>query len=277
MKKSILLILLVVFVIPFKVFATGGFGVTTTSVSMYPGESRTVTITTSNAVGRLDISSTNGGVASVSPGSTFIQNPGSSATITITGNAVGTATVNVVASENFATMDEEILAGQTRSISVNVIARPTPPSPSGGDNNNNNNNNSNNNNNNNNSNNNSNKSTNNKLKELSVEGFSLTKVDANNYTLTVPNNITSINIKAAADDKKAKVTGTGSHNLNVGENTIEVVVTAESGAQNKINIKVTRKKEFGLEDIDEILKNSKEETSAITLKPEDFVSKEVLI
>ena len=53
------------------------------------------------------------------------------------------------------------------------------------------------------------KSENNNLKELLVEGYTLTKVSNNKYTLSVPNDVTSINIKATLEDVKAKVTGIG--------------------------------------------------------------------
>ncbi len=84
------------------------------------------------------------------------------------------------------------------------------------------------------------KSTNNALKSLSAEGYELEKTDDNNYILTVPNDVETVIINAAAEDKKATVVGSGEHALEVGENTIEIVVAAEDGSQNKITIVVTR-------------------------------------
>lgn len=273
-KKYLIILLLTMILMPFKVFAAGGFGVSTTSISMYPGESKTITISTNNAVGKLNISSSNGGVASASPGSIFIQNPGSSGSITITGNSVGTATISVVASSDFATMDEEILAGVTKTITVNVISKPAPqpsnptpsnptpsnpkpsnPQPQQPQNN---------------------LSKNNNIKSLSVEGYELVKVDNNNYTLTVSNDITSINVNATAEDSKAKVTGTGVKELQVGENNIEVIVTSESGSQNKINIKVTRKDGYYLEDLDAVLKNEKLQDADIIINADSKITIEQL-
>lgn len=263
-KKYLIILLLTMIIMPFKVFAAGGFSVSTTSISMYPGESKTITISTNNAVGKLNISSSNGGVVSASPGSIFIQNPGSSGSITITGNSVGTATISVVASDNFATMDEEILAGQTKTITVNVIAKPdsqpsnpqpsTPQSQQPQNN----------------------LSKNNNIKSLSVEGYELVKVDNNNYTLTVSNDVTSININATAEDSKAKVSGTGVKELTVGENNIEVIITSESGSQNKITIKVTRKDGYYLEDLDSVLKNEKLQDSDIIINADSKITKEQL-
>ena len=268
-KKYLIVLLLAMILMPFKVFAAGGFGVSTTSISMYPGESKTITITTNNAVGKLNISSSNGGVASASPGSIFIQNPGSSGSITITGNSVGTATISVVASSDFATMDEEILAGQTKTNTVNIISKPAPqpsnptpinpkpsnPKPSQPQNS---------------------LSKNNNIKSLSIEGYELVKLDNNNYTLTVSNDITSINVNAFAEDSKAKVTGTGVKELQVGENNIEVIVTSESGSQNKINIKVTRKDGYYLEDLDAVLKNKKLQDADIIINADSKITKEQL-
>ena len=260
-KKYLIILLLTMIIIPFKVFAAGGFSVSTTSISMYPGETKTITISTNNAVGKLNISSSNGGVASASPGSIFIQNPGSSGSITITGNSVGTATISIVASDNFATMDEEILAGQAKTITVNVIEKtepqPSNPQPSNPQSQN-------------------NLSKNNNIKSLSVEGYELVKVDNNNYTLTVSNDVTSINVNATAEDSKAKVSGTGVKELTVGENNIEVIITSESGSKNKITIKVTRKDGYYLEDLDSVLKNEKLQDADIIIKTDSKITQEQL-
>lgn len=294
MKKYIL-VLLTLFLIPFKVLAAGGFGVSPTSISMYPGESKTITITSDNAVGKLNISSSNGNVLSINTSSIFIQNPGSSGSITITAKEVGSSIVSVVASNDFATMDEEILAGQTKSISVNVIAKPSPspspspsseptPTPSQKPSNNNNNNNSSNNNTNSSNNNNSNSnsttnndnklSKNNNIKELTVEGYELTKVDDDNYTLTVPSNVSSINVNALLEDDKAKISGTGKHELNIGENTIEIVVTSESGSKRSINIKVNRKDSYYIDDLDLILNDSSINDVDITIGNDTVINKD---
>ena len=275
MKKNYLVILLLL-LLPFKVFASGGFSVSSSSISMYPGESKTISITSNNAVGRLNLSSSNNSVASVNTGSLFIQTPGASESITITGNSVGTTTVSVVASDNFATMDEEILAGQTKNITVNVINKPAPqpqpqPQPSDGGNTG-----GNTNTNNNVVNDNTpSKSNNNKLKELKIEGFDLVKTDDNNYTLEVKNNVTSINVSASSEDSKAKVEGTGKHELNVGENKIEITVTAEDGSQNKIIINVNRKDGYYLKDIEEAIKDPSANTIVI-LNKDDIITAEIV-
>ena len=120
------------------------------------------------------------------------------------------------------------------------------------------------------------KSTNNKIKEISVEGYDLVKKDANRYTLTVPTDVTSINVKVTAEDAKAKVTGVGNHNLNIGDNNIEVIITSESGSQNKINIKVTRKDGYYLEDLEDVLNNDTIDEVNVNILSDTIISSEEL-
>ena len=258
MKKLITnLILVAVFMLfPVSVFASGNISASPSSLSIEVGSSKTFTITATNTIGDVSISSSNTGVAKVSTGEwgTGMVDEGQtkSGTITVTGVSEGTATITLTL--DAATFDGEDLAGQKRTVTVTVVAKPT--QPSNNNNNNNNNNNSNNNTNNNTNNTANNKSANNKIKELTVDGHELKKVDDHNYTLSVGNDVNSINIKATAEDSKAKITGTGSHELNIGENNIEIIVTAENGSQNKISIKVTRKDAYYLEDLDSVLNSS---------------------
>ena len=114
------------------------------------------------------------------------------------------------------------------------------------------NNNNNNNSNNNNSNNDNNKqedkkeekkSDNSKIKTLTVDNYNLKKINDNKYELTVDNKVNMVNIKAVAADSKATVKGNGVHELTVGENKIEIVITAEDGSKNTITIIVTREEE----------------------------------
>ena len=84
------------------------------------------------------------------------------------------------------------------------------------------------------------KSSNNKIKELSIDDYELKKISDTKYELTVDNDVDMITIKAEAEDSKAKVKGIGMHELVVGENKIEITVTAEDGTKNVITIMVTR-------------------------------------
>jgi len=51
-----------------------------------------------------------------------------------------------------------------------------------------------------------------------------------NYKVDLDSDVTSINVSATAVDENAAVTGTGEYPLNIGNNVIDVVVTAENGS-----------------------------------------------
>ncbi|MCQ2478841.1 MAG: cadherin-like beta sandwich domain-containing protein, partial [Clostridia bacterium] len=87
------------------------------------------------------------------------------------------------------------------------------------------------------------KSTNANLSSLSVSGGSLSPKFAANtvtYNVTVPNSTSKVTISAAAQDQKAKVSGTGACDLKVGKNVKTVTVTAESGAKKNYTLNITR-------------------------------------
>ena len=268
MKKILFNILLALFVLfPVSVLADGYVSVSPNSLTIEQGSSKTFTITAYNAIGDVSIKSNNSGIASVSTGEwgtgMVEEKVTKTGSITVTGKSVGTTTITLTI--DAATFDGDDLAGQSKTVTVNVVAKPAPqpsnPQPS-------------------------NpqpqqpqqpqKSTNNNLKSLSIDGFELVKVDNNNYTLTVSNDITSVNVNASAEDSKANVTGTGTKELQVGENNIEVIITSESGTQNKINIKITRKDGYYLEDLDSVLKNDKIQDADIIINADSKITKEQL-
>ena len=83
----------------------------------------------------------------------------------------------------------------------------------------------------------------NHLSALSVSTGELTPAFAagtNAYTLSVPYEITSLSVFATAKDNKASVSVTPTDALAVGENKIEVVVTAEDGSKRTYTLTVTR-------------------------------------
>ncbi|MCC8147021.1 MAG: cadherin-like beta sandwich domain-containing protein [Bacteroidales bacterium] len=82
------------------------------------------------------------------------------------------------------------------------------------------------------------------LSALAVDNGTLTPAFSSTvyaYNVTVPGTTTSINVTATATDSEATIVGNGSHDLTVGDNTIEVSVTSPSGANTlKYTITVTR-------------------------------------
>lgn len=90
------------------------------------------------------------------------------------------------------------------------------------------------------------KSSNSNLASLRVEPGSISfNKNTTSYSITVENNVESLNISAAAEDAKAKVSGTGNVVLNVYENRANITVTAENGSQKTYTINITRKDERG--------------------------------
>lgn len=84
---------------------------------------------------------------------------------------------------------------------------------------------------------------NNYLKDLSLDGLSLTPTfvgDTMDYTLIVNSAISSINVTATPVVDKSTVSGTGSYSLQEGTNTIKIVCTSESGHERVYTIKVVR-------------------------------------
>lgn len=82
------------------------------------------------------------------------------------------------------------------------------------------------------------------LKSLSVgDSLELTpafSADVTEYTLAVGEDVTSLDVEAVADDENAKVEITGNDNLLMGENTVEIKVTAEDGTVRTYTINVTK-------------------------------------
>lgn len=282
--KMLLILLISIFTFNLSVFAANG-NLQVSSGSVFVGDSFTVSANISSAAAWNVHVSARGPVSGcvINQADATADAMDTNKTFSATCTATGEGVITVVLSGDVTSASDGIAVGISGSRAVNVSKRPAQPNNSNNNNNNNPNNNNNNNtiNNNNNVSNNANnnvndKSNNNNIKELSVDGYSLVKVDANNYTLSVPNDISSINVKAIAEDSKATVTGAGNHQLSVGENNIEIVVTSESGLQNKINIKVTRKDGFYLEDLDSLLNNDKIDDINIIINNDTTISSQHL-
>lgn len=88
------------------------------------------------------------------------------------------------------------------------------------------------------------RSNNNNLSNITIEGYTI-NFDKNTleYEITVENNVTSLDIKTTLEDNKASVTIDKSDDLKVGDNTINIKVTAEDGTEKIYKIKVKRKSE----------------------------------
>ncbi len=79
------------------------------------------------------------------------------------------------------------------------------------------------------------------LKSLEIENYELDfKKDVFTYVIEVANEVDKINIKATAQDSKAKIENTGEQELRVGDNYIAIKVTSTDKTVSNYNIIVTR-------------------------------------
>ena len=84
-------------------------------------------------------------------------------------------------------------------------------------------------------------SSNNNLSSLSVNPGGINFNGGTSYNTSVGANVTSVNVSASVEDPKSSLSGTGTHSLNYGSNTINVTVTAENGNRKVYTIIVNRK------------------------------------
>ena len=87
-------------------------------------------------------------------------------------------------------------------------------------------------------------SPNNVLENLVINGYNLTPTFSKfteSYDLIVPNDVSKIGVSATALDGGATILGTGTKELKVGSNRIEIVVTASNGNKRTYTIVVVRK------------------------------------
>ncbi len=127
MKKmiiGIIILFVVALLIPFRASAVGGFSVSTEEINLHPGGTASFSVTASNSAGKIDLSSNDVGIASIDTGSIFLDQDSEEITVTATG--VGSTSILVSATANFATYDEEILEDQSYQILVNVTEASQP-------------------------------------------------------------------------------------------------------------------------------------------------------
>ena len=91
-KKILILMIITVLLISLHtiVYAAGSYSVSASSKSLTPGKTATLTIKTTNAEGKFNVTSSNPGVVAVGTSSLWVS---SSENITLTAKAAGTATI----------------------------------------------------------------------------------------------------------------------------------------------------------------------------------------
>ena len=212
-----------------------------------PGETFTVTITLNNGAGPVSASVSNGAGGFSdwleNGSSSFSCTAGSSGSVTISASG----TVGDFSTGN----DEKVSASKSITIKQpDPIPEPPPSNNNGGTTSKPNNN----------TNNNTTekptetkKSNNSRLGTLKIaEGILTPEFDSkiNEYTINVPNEVTKLSIEAILEDSKASIKITGNEELKIGENLIEVIVTAEDGSTNTYSIRTIRADaELGLQSL----------------------------
>lgn len=81
------------------------------------------------------------------------------------------------------------------------------------------------------------------INKIYVEGFTISPTFSRtkfNYNLTVPANVTSVNVVGVPQNKKQTITGTGKRELEYGINRVHVVVKAQTGATSTYELLITR-------------------------------------
>ncbi len=215
MKKILTsIIILVMMVLPIGVFAAGSVGVSPSSLEIEVGQTKKITITVSNVIGDVGITSSNTSVATVSKSSwdylfteSEVEDGLTTKTyeITVTGVSEGTATITL--NFDYASLDGGGDLTATKTVTVTVKRT----------------------------------STNNNLASLKVDDDSVPDFSPSTTSYSVSTGNASVNITATPEDTNgARVSGTGRKNLNIGTNKYEIKVTAESGAVKTYILTITR-------------------------------------
>lgn len=217
------------------------------NTSVEIGNNVTINISVPGVSGKCNVTSSNPGVVSLSTGTIWVEMGATSPIVGYTKGA-GTATITVTPDTMADDITGDDVSVAAKSITITVKEKYVPPVNNNTNNNNNTNTNTNTNNNagatNNTSNNNAAaKSSNAYLSKLQVNVEGLTPNFNKNkysYTLSIGENVDSINVTAVAEDSSAKVAVYGNSGLKEGDNTISVVVTAANGSKKTYTIIATK-------------------------------------
>lgn len=260
--KILLLLLISVFCLYTKDVYAASASLSVSSSKVYVGGSFKTTINVSAAAAWSVHLSASGPVrnCSMDQADSTANALNANKSFSVTCTAIGTGTITLTLSGDVTSADDGLARKVSGTRTVTVVQKPSNPTPSpstpstskpsGSE---------------------DKRSTNTSLKSLTVNGKSLTNKN-NVYTLEVSNYIEKVDIAAVVSDSKAKLTGTGSKNLNIGENKFNIVVTAERGNKTTYTVKVIRKEFNTFDDLSEILKLGKD--SEVQFSDKDKLTKE---
>lgn len=225
-KKILIFIMITIFLISLHsiVYAAGSYTVSASSKSIKTGKTATLTIKTTNAEGRFNITSSNPSVLTVGTPSVWVS---SSENITLTAKAAGTATITVTPVDVSDTEYNKITSPKSVIITVgannpttpNQPTNPTTPSQP-----------------------NTTKSGDATLKSITIGGKTFSGSSLKNtISYTVESSVNSIKISAVKNHSKATVSGTGTKSLVAGQtNKFQIKVKAENGTEKTYNVNIIR-------------------------------------
>ena len=274
-KKNIKIIMMFcVFIATILVFTissnAANLSISTSKSTVSPGEIFTVTVTLNGGAGPISATASNGSGS----GSQWLEN--SSLSFSCTAGSSGTVTISASGTVGDFTTEEDVPVSATKSVAIKqpdptpvtpdpVIPEPTPEPTSP-------------------SNSSSNikpsnkptqtetKSSNSKLESLQIaEGIITPEFSKNvyEYAIIVPNEITKLNIAASQDHSRATVQVVGNEELQVGDNIVEIIVTAEDGSTSTYKIYATRAlPEFGLATLGIFYINENNEKVDVKIEPQ---------
>lgn len=229
-KSKCLIVILMVIALAFGIQnnVSASISMSSSSVSVEAGKSTTVNMIANNTTGDVNITSSNPEVATATGGDSISDN---SIPITITGKSAGSATITIsgMAKDTDTGANK---AKYSRTINVKVTGNVATDTTSAD------------------------------LSNLGIKpnDFSGFLPNKTSYDVTVPENVQTIEVYATAKNSSAKISGTGTQELAIGENKIEVVVSANDGTTKTYTINIKREGE------------NKEEVSQTTEKVEEGLS-----
>lgn len=214
------------------------FSASISKTTVTVGDTFTVTVKANNAAGMYKVSASNSN-ATVTSGSTAEFLEDSSTTVTFKASKAGSVTITAQATDMTDLDDDTKAVTGTKKFTVTIKEKPsstnntTPTTPSTTtkpDNN---------------QTSKPTKSSNANLSNLGINpnDFSGFRSSITSYSVTVPKNVSSVNVYATAQDSKATISGTGNKSLNIGANTFKVIVKAEDGTTKTYTLNITRTEE----------------------------------
>ena len=184
--------------------------ISATATTVTVGGSATITVKGNDAIGRVNVSSSNSNIVSVIQSSMWIEG---SASFKVTAKTVGTATITITPVDMASSSGETVSLG-SKSITIYSKAPYVDT-----------------------------RSKNNNLQSLTIEGYELA-FDTNNtaYNLDIDFSVDTLNINAVPQDAKSSVRIEGNTGIGPGETIVKVIVTAENKTEKVYEIKVNKPK-----------------------------------